>query len=35
MPMWVRPEYERLARDFPALAAQFGIAVDARLADDL
>lgn len=27
----VRPEYERLARDFPALAAQFGICVDAAL----
>jgi hypothetical protein len=27
----VRPEYETLARDFPALAAQFGITVDAAL----
>src|SRR3954449_11775283 len=35
MPMWVRPEYERLARDFPALAAQFGIVVDDALAHDL
>jgi len=35
MPMWVRPEYERLARDFPRLAAQFGIVVDAGLGDDL
>jgi hypothetical protein len=35
MPMWVRPEYERLGRDFPALAAHFGIAVDAALAGEL
>jgi hypothetical protein len=35
MPMWVRPEYERLARDFPALAAHFGIRVDAALAGEL
>jgi hypothetical protein len=35
MPMWVRPEYERLGRDFPALAAHFGIAVDATLAGEL
>jgi hypothetical protein len=33
--MWVRTEYERLARDFPALAAQFGLAIDGALADDL
>ena len=33
--MWVRPEYERLARDFPALAAHFGIAVDAALEREL
>lgn len=33
--MWVRPEYERLGRDFPALAAHFGIAVDAALAGEL
>src|SRR5437764_8611880 len=35
MPMWVRPEYERLGRDFPALAAHFGIVVDAALAAEL
>jgi hypothetical protein len=35
VPMWVRTEYERLARDFPALAAQFGLTIDAALADDL
>jgi hypothetical protein len=35
VPMWVRAEYERLARDFPALAAQFGLTVDAALAHDL
>jgi len=33
--MWVRPEYERLGRDFPVLAAHFGIAVDAALAGEL
>ena len=33
--MWVRPEYERLGRDFPALAAHFGIRVDAALAGEL
>ena len=31
----VRPEYETLARDFPALAAQFGITVDQALAGEL
>ncbi|HEY2744384.1 MAG TPA: hypothetical protein VGL86_07170 [Polyangia bacterium] len=30
-----RPEYERLARDFPSLAAQFGLTVDAALAGEL
>ncbi|HWE30359.1 MAG TPA: hypothetical protein VHB97_20275, partial [Polyangia bacterium] len=35
MPTGVRPEYEALARDFPALAAQFGIRVDAELAAEL
>src|SRR4051794_32570336 len=35
MPMWVRPEYERLGRAFPALAAHFGITVDTALADEL
>ena len=37
MQMWVavRPEYERLARDFPALAAQFGLTVDDALAAEL
>jgi hypothetical protein len=31
----VRTEYETLARDFPALAAQFGIAVDGALEREL
>jgi hypothetical protein len=33
--MAVRTEYETLARDFPALAAQFGIAVDDALEREL
>src|SRR4051794_40854435 len=33
--MPVRAEYETLARDFPALAAQFGITVDDALAGEL
>ena len=33
--MWVRAEYERLGRDFPTLAAHFGIRIDAALAGEL